>query len=179
MANINQRRPNNQTISINSMIEVYIGLGSNLQQPEQQIRKARGIIAEHPLIVEKGFSALYQSPPMGHLDQPDYINAVMKIATSISAIDLLRVLQTIENKQGRIRKEKLWESRTLDLDLLLYADQQIDHPDLKIPHKGLAERAFVLYPLQEIAPKGLYIPQQGLLEQLVENCALNGLKPLA
>ncbi len=160
------------------MNEVYIGLGSNLQQPEQQIRQARIAIAEQETIVEMAFSSLYCSPPMGSQNQPDYINAVMKIDTSLSAINLLRVLQMIENKQGRVRKKEQWAARTLDLDLLLFADQQIQHPDLIIPHIGLAERAFVLYPLQEIAAKDLHIPNQGLLEQLVSKCALNGLEKL-
>jgi len=160
------------------MNEVYIGLGSNLQQPEQQIRQARSVIAEQDCIVELRFSSLFSSSPMGPQDQPDYVNAVMKIATSLSAIALLRVLQGIENKQGRVRKSEQWGARTLDLDLLLFADQQIKHPDLIVPHIGLSERAFVLYPLQEIAPKDLQIPCQGALEQLIAQCALNGLEKL-
>lgn len=160
------------------MKEVYIGLGSNLQQPEQQIKQARHAIAGHESIEDIAFSSLYASPPMGPQDQPDYVNAVMKIKTSLAAIDLLRVLQMIENQHGRVRKKEQWGARTLDLDILIFADQQIQHPDLIVPHIGLAERAFVLYPLQEIAPADLLIPGLGLLEQLVSRCALNGLEKL-
>lgn len=158
------------------MNEVFIGLGSNMQQPVVQIRQARSSIAAYLFITETGFSSLYSSPPMGPQNQPDYINAVMKIETSLEAIDLLRVLQSIENKQGRIRKDEQWGARTLDLDLLLYAQETIEHVDLIVPHVGLSKRAFVLYPLQEIAEKNLFIPGQGMLEELVSTCDLNGLK---
>ncbi|KAF3977491.1 MAG: 2-amino-4-hydroxy-6-hydroxymethyldihydropteridine diphosphokinase [Methylococcales symbiont of Iophon sp. n. MRB-2018] len=158
------------------MIEVYIGLGSNLQQPKQQIKQARLAIAKQKNIEEAGFSSLYASPPMGSQDQPDYVNAVMKIITSLSAIKLLRVLQSIEHQQGRVRKAEQWGARTLDLDLLLYGDQQIEHPDLIVPHLGLTKRAFVLYPLQEITQTDLYIPSKGMLKHLLAQCSLNGLE---
>ncbi len=161
------------------MEEAYIGLGSNLQQPEQQIKQARGVIAEHEAMVEIAFSSLYASSPMGPQDQPDYVNAVMKIETSLTAIGLLRALQMIENQQGRVRKKEQWGARTLDLDILIFADQQIQQAGLVVPHMGLAERAFVLYPLQEIAPADLHIPGLGLLKQLISHCALNGLEKLA
>ncbi|KAF3982200.1 MAG: 2-amino-4-hydroxy-6-hydroxymethyldihydropteridine diphosphokinase [Methylococcales symbiont of Hymedesmia sp. n. MRB-2018] len=158
------------------MIEVYIGLGSNLQQPKQQIKQARLAIAKQKNIKEAGFSSLYTSPPMGSQDQPDYVNAVMKIVTSLSAIKLLRVLQSIEHQQGRVRKAEQWGARTLDLDLLLYGDQQIEHPDLIVPHVGLTERAFVLYPLQEITQTDLHIPSKGMLKHLLAQCPLKGLE---
>jgi 2-amino-4-hydroxy-6-hydroxymethyldihydropteridine diphosphokinase len=158
------------------MTEAYIGLGSNLQQPAQQIRQARLAIAEQDNIIEMDFSSLYASPPMGPTDQPDYVNAVIKIETSLSAIELLRVLQAIENQHGRVRKSEQWGARILDLDLLLFADQKIDHPDLIVPHVGLSERAFVLYPLQEVAPIDLHIPEKGRLQKLVEKCPLDGLE---
>lgn len=160
------------------MTEVYIGLGSNLQQPVTQIKQARIAIAEQALITELKFSSLYSSPPMGPPNQPDYVNAVMKITTSLTAFNLLAVLQNIENQQGRVRHEERWKARTLDLDLLLFADQQIEHADLIVPHIGLSKRAFVLYPLQEIAPKDLHIPHQGLLTQLLAQCDLQGLKKI-
>ena len=160
------------------MFEVYIGLGSNLSNPEEQIRRAQESIARHADITEIDFSSLYASSPMGPQDQPDYVNAVMRVSTNLSAIALLRVLQEIENNQGRSRAGERWGARTLDLDLLLYADQQINTPDLIVPHRGLSERAFVLYPLQEIAPDDLFVPGKGAVKQLVSQCPLDGLEKI-
>ena len=160
------------------MFEVYIGLGSNLSNPEEQIRQARIAIAKQADITEIDFSSLYASSPMGPQDQPDYVNAVMRVNTELSAMELLRVLQKIENNQGRVRKDERWGARTLDLDLLLYADQQIDTPDLIVPHSGLSKRAFVLYPLQEIAPDDLFVPGKGVIKQLVSQCPLDGLEKI-
>jgi 2-amino-4-hydroxy-6-hydroxymethyldihydropteridine diphosphokinase len=152
----------------------YIGLGSNLDAPEEQIKRARIAIRQIQDVREHGFSSLYYSPPMGPQDQPEYVNAVMAIETELSAIQLLRCLQDIENTQGRVRKDDRWGARTLDLDLLLYADQQIDTPDLIVPHYGMGERAFVLYPLYEIAPD-IEIPGKGLVSDLKNRCPQNGL----
>ncbi len=160
------------------MVEVYIGLGSNLENPAEQIKHARLSIANQAHISEVSFSSLYASPPMGPQDQPDYVNAVMRINTDLSAIELLKVLQKIEIDFGRVRKGERWGARTLDLDLLLYADQQIELPDLTVPHIGLSERAFVLYPLQEIAPEELVVQGKGTIKQLVSLCPLNGLEKL-
>ena len=161
-----------------NFLEAYIGLGSNLDNPVEQIKLARVSLAENEHITEIGFSALYASPPMGPQDQPDYVNAVMRVSTKLSATELLTVLQNIENNQGRVRKGEQWGARILDLDLLLYADQQIELPELKVPHIGLSERAFVLYPLQDIAPSDLSIPDKGLLKDLVKKCPLDGLEKI-
>jgi len=153
---------------------VYIGLGSNLSTPEIQIKEARQAINALANVQESAFSSLYRSPPMGPKDQPDYVNAVMAVATDLPAIDFLRCLQKIELDQGRVRKDERWGARTLDLDVLLYAQEEINEPDLIVPHYGLAERAFVLYPLQEIAPN-LNIPNLGEISELVKQCPLDGL----
>jgi 2-amino-4-hydroxy-6-hydroxymethyldihydropteridine diphosphokinase len=155
----------------------YIGLGSNLACPVAQIKSARTAIAAIPGVQELGFSSLYSSAPMGPQDQPDYVNAVMAIATDLSPIALLHCLQNIENNQGRVRKGEQWGARTLDLDVLLYGDQKIDLPDLTVPHKGLAGRSFVLYPLFEIAPQ-LVVPGKGRIDDLISACPLTGLKRL-
>jgi len=160
------------------MIEIYIGLGSNLNHPTEQIRQARLSLANIRQIKELGFSSLYVSPPMGPADQPDYINAVMRAETDLSPSKLLAVLQGIENDFGRIRHQR-WGARVLDLDLLLYGDKTINQSDLTVPHYGLSQRAFVLYPLQDVAPDDLLIPQQGSLKTLVTNCPLNGLEKLS
>ncbi|MGZ8226030.1 MAG: 2-amino-4-hydroxy-6-hydroxymethyldihydropteridine diphosphokinase [Methylococcaceae bacterium] len=156
---------------------VYIGLGSNLASPSEQIKSARSTIAATNEIKETAFSSLYHSLPMGPQDQPDYVNAVMCITTNLSPIDLLHCLQHIENLHGRTRKSERWGARTLDLDILIYGDQLIDEPELTVPHYGLAERAFVLYPLYEIAPQ-LIVPGKGKIADLIKNCPLDGLKRL-
>jgi 2-amino-4-hydroxy-6-hydroxymethyldihydropteridine diphosphokinase len=157
---------------------VYIGLGSNLSTPAEQIKDARQAIDVLAGVQEVAFSSLYRSPPMGPQDQPDYVNAVMAVETDLPAIKILRCLQKIELDHGRVRKDERWGARTLDLDILLYGDQRINLPDLIVPHYGLAERAFVLYPLQEIAP-ALQLPSLGDISILVEHCPLDGLVRLA
>ncbi len=156
----------------------YIGLGSNLEQPVEQIKAARLAIAALDGVQELAFSSLYRSPPMGPQDQPDYVNAVMVIATTLTPEKLLACLQAIENSQGRVRKGLRWGARTLDLDILLYGERQIRLPHLIVPHVGIAERAFVLYPLFEIAPE-LTVPGLGRLAELVDNCPRDGLERIA
>jgi 2-amino-4-hydroxy-6-hydroxymethyldihydropteridine diphosphokinase len=153
----------------------YIGLGSNLADPVAQLKSARTAIRALKGIHELAFSSLYYSLPMGPQDQPDYFNAVIAVETALLPMVLLRALQTIENAQGRIRKTERWGARTLDLDILLYNDQTIDLPDLTVPHTGIAERSFVLYPLFEIAPH-LQVPGHGDLADLLSQCPLAGLK---
>jgi 2-amino-4-hydroxy-6-hydroxymethyldihydropteridine diphosphokinase len=160
-----------------SWVTAYIGLGSNLADPVLQIKSARTAIMQIAGVKELVFSSLYHSPPMGPQDQPDYVNAVMCVATELPPLDLLRCLQRIENDQGRVRKDQRWGSRTLDLDVLVYGDRIIDLPDLIVPHTGLAERAFVLYPLHEIAPQ-LLVPGKGHIADLLAKCPMNGLKRL-
>jgi len=158
-------------------VRAFIGLGSNLATPSQQITQARTAIAATNGIQELAFSSLYKSAPMGPQDQPDYVNAVMAIATDLSPLELLKILQGIEHEHGRVRNGERWGPRTLDLDLLLYGDQQIQVPDLTVPHVGIAEREFVLYPLYEIA-LDLTVPGKGSLSDLVANCPLRGLQRL-
>jgi 2-amino-4-hydroxy-6-hydroxymethyldihydropteridine diphosphokinase len=159
------------------MVTAYIALGSNLANPEAQIKTAHAAIAEVEGVEALGFSGLYQSIPMGPQDQPDYINAVMSITTRLTPHALLRCLQDIENKQGRVRNGERWGARTLDLDLLIYGDRQIQTPDLTVPHLGLADRAFVLYPLYELSSE-LLVPGMGNIEDLIKKCPLTGLKRL-
>ena len=156
---------------------IYIGLGSNLEQPVNQVKKARIAINRLEKVQEVAFSSLYQSSPMGPKHQPDYINAVMAVNTSLKPIDMLRCLQQIENQQGRMRNDQRWTARTLDLDMLLYGDQQIDIPDLLVPHYGIADRTFVLYPLYEIEPE-LDIPGFGHISDLIANTPFDGLEKI-
>ncbi len=157
------------------MIEVYIGLGSNLALPEKQIQAACDSLAALPDSALIKCSSLYQSKPMGSQDQPDYVNAVALIETALSPETLLQQTQLIESQQGRIHKANRWGSRTLDLDMLLYGQQLIDNEHLTVPHSGMKQREFVLYPLFEIAPD-LIFPCGKKLSDLVLTCPTNGLR---
>lgn len=156
---------------------VFIGLGSNLDQPVEQLKSARLAISVLPQVEEVNFSSLYLNPPMGPQDQPDYVNAVMAIMTGLPPLKLLADLQAIESEHGRVRIAR-WGARTLDLDILLYGQQQISVPELTVPHPGLADRAFVLCPLYEIAPE-LNIPGKGKIADLLEKCPTDQLKKLS
>ncbi|MEP1743121.1 MAG: 2-amino-4-hydroxy-6-hydroxymethyldihydropteridine diphosphokinase [Kangiellaceae bacterium] len=155
----------------------YIGLGANLNNPKQQIEVAFKALANLPNTQLLLRSSLYQSPPMGPRDQDDYINAVAKIETSLTPIDLLDQLQSVEKTQGRVRKAERWGPRTLDLDLLLFGDQAIECERLTIPHYGLRQRAFVLLPLQEIAPE-LKLPDGTPINSIVEELTEQGITKL-
>jgi len=159
------------------MIEVYIGLGSNLALPEKQIQAACHSLAGLPNSAFIKCSSLYQSQPMGPQDQPDYVNAVVLIETELSPETLLQQTQFIENQQGRMRNAERWGPRTLDLDMLLYGKQQIDNESLTVPHSGMKQREFVLYPLFEIAPD-LILPCGEKLAELLITCPLNGLQKM-
>jgi len=143
----------------------FIGLGSNLGNPPQQIRDACAALGAIPALTGLSGSPLYTSKPMGPPDQPDYVNAVVACCTLLEAEALLDVLQSIEQAQGRERTGPRWGARTLDLDLLTYGDSQIDSPRLRVPHPGIAERAFVLLPWADIAP-GFLIPGLGRVGEL-------------
>jgi 2-amino-4-hydroxy-6-hydroxymethyldihydropteridine diphosphokinase len=133
------------------MTTAFIGLGSNLDDPARQVRRALSALDELPETRRVAASSLYGSTPMGPADQPDFINAVAKLDTRLSAPSLLAALQKLEHRAGRVR-HRHWGERTLDLDILLFGDQRHATPALHIPHPGLTERAFVLVPLAEIAP---------------------------
>jgi len=137
-------------------VSAYVGLGSNLDNPAEQIRSAFRYleqIAETELVSQ---SSLYRSAPLGSIEQPDFVNAVAKLSTLLDAQALLAQLQQIERSQGRVYGDR-WGPRILDLDLLLYGDHQISSPALTVPHPGIQHRNFVLLPLREIEPD-LVIP---------------------
>lgn len=154
---------------------VYIGIGSNLEDPLTRVKQAIKQLMTLKQSKLISCSSLYASKPMGPDDQPDYINAVVSIKTQLSAIDLLDELQQLETGHGRIRTGQRWGPRTLDLDILLYGEKIINSDRLVVPHPGLHERAFVLYPLHEISPE-LIIPGKGHLATLLEHCPLDGLE---
>lgn len=156
----------------------YIGLGANLTEPVAQLQRAVQALTQLPSSQLCQVSRFYSSKPMGPQDQPDYVNAVAALDTTLSATELLAALQQIEQQQGRQRKAERWGPRTLDLDILLYGQQQIATPTLTVPHYGMAQREFVLYPLADIAPD-LVLPNGTTLTQLLQQVPLNGLQPLS
>lgn len=159
-------------------VVAYIGLGSNLADPTGQIRAARLALSRLPETRELAFSGLYRNPPMGPAGQPDYVNAVMAVETRLDAESLLAEMQRIETEQGRVRTGERWGARTLDLDLLLYGRECISTSTLTVPHPGIAERAFVVYPLLEIAPD-LDIPGLGPVRELANRISSVSLTRLA
>lgn len=144
---------------------VYIGIGSNLQEPLRQVRIAIRELGTMPATQLIAVSALYHTSPMGPPEQPAYVNAAAKLHTRLSALALLDQLLAIERRHGRERTGPKWGPRTLDLDLLLYGNQVIDHPRLSVPHPGIAERAFVLIPLRDLDPL-VEVPGHGTVEAL-------------
>ena len=157
------------------MSRAFIALGSNLKDPLQQLQRAITAIQELPGSDLVRVSSAYLSAAVGPGDQPDYLNAVLRLETSLTPIDLLTALQAVENRQGRERNLR-WGARTLDLDILLYDDQIIDTPKLVIPHPRMGERNFVLYPLQEIEPSNFMLPDGTELGTLVAACPMGELR---
>lgn len=131
-------------------VVAFIGLGANLGDPPAALRHAVDRIAALPGVRVLRQSSMYRTAPVGAVG-PDYLNAVIEVETALSAHELLAALQGIENAAGRERPY-LNAPRTLDLDLLLYGDEQIATAALTVPHPRMSERAFVLVPLAEIAP---------------------------
>lgn len=162
----------------------FVGLGSNLgndrngifESPKQQLLNAIQSIDNQTTINLLRTSPFYQTQAIGPGNQPDYINAAIKIETSLSAHQLLLALQNIENQQGRVRKER-WGARTLDLDILVF-DQLIENSEqLILPHPRAHERAFVLAPLNDLDPN-LVIPKRGNISSLLANCSMQGIVKL-
>lgn len=154
---------------------VYIGLGSNLADPAEQLREAIKALVQLPDTSLSGVSAFYVSDSLLP-GQPRYTNAVAALDTALEPLALLDALQSIENGQGRERLER-WGPRTLDLDILLFGDRLIDEPRLKVPHYHMHARAFVLYPLAELAP-GITLADGRNLDDLLADCPFEGLERL-
>ncbi|MDV2857204.1 MULTISPECIES: 2-amino-4-hydroxy-6-hydroxymethyldihydropteridine diphosphokinase [Oceanimonas] len=160
------------------MTRVYVALGANLNEPLARIRAAQQALSSLADAGSLRHSRLYCSKPMGPADQPDFINGVSVFDTSLSPHDLLDALQAIEQREGRVRKDERWGPRALDLDILLYGEQQINDQRLTVPHYGMKQREFVLYPLADLAPE-LTLPCGTTLSSLLQQCPLNGMTPLS
>ena len=143
-------------------MKAYVGLGSNLGERESLLKSAIGQLAQLPETRLGRVSSLYDTAPVGELDQPNFLNAVVQLETALTARQLLWNLLLIERRLGRVRHAaQRYGPRTIDLDLVLFGDQVIDTVDLKVPHPEYHRRAFVLVPLAEIEPK-LVHPVLGL-----------------
>lgn len=149
---------------------VYVGIGSNLDSPEHQVRQAIVELGALPDSHLTAVSSLYRSAPLGPADQADFINAVATMLTRLEPRELLGELQKIENNHGRDRSGPRWGPRTLDLDLLVFGASTIAENDLTVPHPGIGERNFVLLPLCEVAP-GLVVPGLGTVKNLSDAIA--------
>lgn len=147
-------------------VTAFIALGSNLQDPPRQLNLALTALAALPETQLIAVSSFYRSTAVGPGEQPDYLNAVARLQTTLSPTLLLEKLQTIETQQGRTRETR-WGPRTLDLDIVLYGTQVINTPDLHIPHPRMHERDFVLYPLREISDTATLLPNGSDLETLI------------
>ncbi|MBF6058719.1 MULTISPECIES: 2-amino-4-hydroxy-6-hydroxymethyldihydropteridine diphosphokinase [Thiomicrorhabdus] len=156
--------------------QVFIGLGSNLDNPLEQLRIALESLNALPDTRVEKVSSFYGSTPLGPEDQPDYVNAVAELCTTLQPSVLLDALQSIESTQGRVKKRH-WGERLIDLDILLYDDLQMQSERLQIPHSQMAFRDFVLVPLHEL-DAGLSIPGVGSIQGLIDGLKTSYLKPL-
>lgn len=156
------------------MIPVYIAIGSNLDSPLDQVNRAIAALRDIPQSRLVCHSTFYRTAPMGPAGQPDYLNLAVLLETTLTPHELLDATQAVELSQGRVRKDERWGPRTLDLDIMLFGDKVIHDERLTVPHYGLKEREFMLYPLAEIAP-GLILPDGESLAAVIARTPENGL----
>jgi 2-amino-4-hydroxy-6-hydroxymethyldihydropteridine diphosphokinase len=158
-------------------VTAYIALGANLEDPVVQVRAGLAALATLPDTQLLMQSSLYRTAPVGYADQPDFINAVAAVDTELSPRELLDALLAIELNHGRVRQFAN-APRTLDLDVLLYDDVEVNESGLTIPHPRMHERVFVLAPLAEIAPL-CEIPGHGRVSELLRSLDPQGVTRLA
>ena len=159
------------------MTIAYVGMGSNLDNPEQHILTAINDLSLIPGTIILAQAPLYRSAALGPGEQPDYVNSAAKLDTGLPAIRLLEHLMQIEEKHGRVRNNGRWQPRTLDLDLLLYGQRQIVEARLVVPHPEIKNRNFVLCPLCDITPE-LEIPGVGNVSELLAEIGMSDLERL-
>jgi 2-amino-4-hydroxy-6-hydroxymethyldihydropteridine diphosphokinase len=156
----------------------YIGIGSNLDDPERQVRAAIDALMRLPRTRFGRASRLYRTAPWGNADQPAFVNAAAVLSTALPPRELLDALLAIERTRGRERAGERWGPRVIDLDILVYGDARIDEPGLHVPHPHSGERAFVLLPLADLDPE-LEIPGLGPVRALLERVDATGCSVLA
>ena len=155
----------------------YVGVGSNLEDPRAQVLRAIGRLAQLPLTRVELTSPLYRSRPLGPIAQADFVNAVAGLLTQLEAPALLAELRALEGALGRPAVHERWGPRVIDLDLLSYGRERRCEPALTLPHPGIPERNFVLYPLADIAPD-LDLPGLGRVAELAGRVTAEGLARL-
>ncbi len=143
-----------------SGVLAYVGMGSNLDDPVMQLRKALDELARMPGSSLLRCSSFYRTPPWGVVEQPDFVNAVAEIRTDLAPGHVLEQLLGIERRAGRVRGGEQWGPRVIDLDLLVHGDSRIDEDGLCVPHPRMLQRAFVLVPLAEL-DVSLRLPEYG------------------
>ena len=148
------------------MEKAYLGLGTNVGAREKNLREAVDLITDISGIEVTTVSSIYETEPWGYEDQNDFLNLCVELKTELTPQELLASCQEVENKMGRVRKEK-WGPRVIDVDILLYDDFKIDTSKLVIPHPRMDERAFVLVPLRELNPN-LIIKEEVITELIKE-----------
>jgi 2-amino-4-hydroxy-6-hydroxymethyldihydropteridine diphosphokinase len=148
------------------MPRAYVGLGANLGPREETLERAARLLAETPGVELIAVSSFRDTDPVGVVDQQRFLNGAAAIETRLSPRELLDVLLAIERSLGRVRDGTRWGPRTIDLDLLLYGDDVVDEPGLRVPHPRLRERRFVLEPLAELDPE-LTVPGAGRVLDLL------------
>lgn len=152
------------------MTRIFVGLGSNIQKPMDQLSIAYRHLDDHALLETLQVSRVYLSSPMGPTDQPDFYNAAVQIQTRLEPTALLRELQQIEQRMGRVNTRH-WGERCIDLDLLLFDDLVLESCGLQLPHPRAHERCFVLDPLIELVGEGYPFPGKETLGQLRSRCS--------
>jgi 2-amino-4-hydroxy-6-hydroxymethyldihydropteridine diphosphokinase len=155
----------------------YIGLGSNLMEPLAQVRQALQGLTNLPQTLRVAVSRFYGSRPLGPVSQPDFVNAVAGVLTQLTAPQLLQELHRFERQAGRPAVHEHWGPRVIDLDLLVFGREQCSGTELVLPHPGVVERNFVLYPLADIAPD-LEVPGSGRVRELLARVSADGVWPL-
>ena len=152
------------------MNKVYLSLGTNIGDREQNLRRAVQFLNRKADVTINAVSSIYETAPVGYVDQPSFLNIALAIETSHSALDTLEICQTVENELGRVREIR-WGPRIIDLDILLYNTDNIEVENLTVPHPRMFERAFVIVPLLEIA-KSIETPQLEMAKSCLESMDL-------
>jgi len=152
----------------------YVAVGSNLQQPERQVRNACEALVRLPQTRVELTSSLYGSEPLGPIAQPRYVNAVVGLLTQMQARSFFEALRALEAALGRQPPRQRWGPRLIDLDLLMFAQDRVETAELTLPHPGIVQRNFVLYPLREIAPQ-LTVPGCGRVDLLAARVESTGI----
>jgi 2-amino-4-hydroxy-6-hydroxymethyldihydropteridine diphosphokinase len=159
-------------------VQACIGLGANLGDAADTLKQAVDALSRREGVLVRAVSRFYRTPAWGREDQPDFINAVALLDTSLAPRPLLELLLAVEAEFGRHRVDgERWGPRTLDLDLLLYGDAVIDAPGLRVPHPHLHERAFALVPLLDVLPEA-HIPGYGAARDAVSVLEMSNIHPL-